>query len=236
MPRSTKSRRVNAEPVVVDEVQDAPVAEALDNAEGVTFDERMTDEEKAAFADMLGVTEAAPEPEGDPREWTVDALHGRDFDWETMSWTPRKANGSGTRPCLCNRIAGHECDLTTKSRFSIGHDARFKGILQTAFRQGRKLRFMFEAEDKAQVLDVDGHAQLLIGELELEADAIARLVAPQLLKWVTHTSRSAKLQKLDADAGTTVPQTAVDNTPDEELTDADIEAQVDDAEGADAGH
>lgn len=207
MPRSTKSRRV--------------------------AQEQITPEPEAVDLDTEATQGDLDEPMRDEREWTVDALHGRDFDWKTMTWNPPKG-GNGTRPCLCNRLRGHECDLNTKSRFSIGHDARFKGKLQTAFRQGQKLVFAFEADDRAQVLDAEGHSQLLVGEVELEADAIARLVAPKLLPHVTHTSRAAKLQRLDAEAGTTVPQTAVEGKADEELTDADLDAIEDDAPGADA--
>jgi hypothetical protein len=238
MPRSTQSRGVRRG--------------RKDATPEPTFDERMTDEEREEFAGMLApepvVDEAqdeqveqalnhAVEEQPDEREWTVDALHGRDFDWTTMTWSPPKGTSGGTRPCLCNRVRGHECDLPTKSRFSIGHDARFKGILQTAFRQGRRLSFAFEADDHAVVTDAEGNPQPLVGEVELEADAIARLVAPKLLPHVTHTSRAAQLQKLDAEAGTTVPQTAVMGAkPDEELTEADIDAQVDDAAGADEGN
>jgi hypothetical protein len=231
MPRSTKSRGVRqAQPVVVDEVQDEQVEQALDAATVVTAEAELTG--------RTGDPDAAdPTVEGDEREWTVDALHGRDFDWTTMTWSPPKGTSGGTRPCLCNRVRGHECELTTKSRFSIGHDARFKGILQTAFRQGKRVPFAFEADDHAVVTDAEGNPQPLVGEVELEADAIARLVAPKLLPHVTHTSRAAQLQKLDAEAGTTVPQTAVMGAkPDEELTEADIEAQVDDAAGADEGN
>jgi len=263
MPRSTKSRGVrkdaatdggqelpvaefDGQPVVkeiVDEVQDPQVEQALtsatENAATITFDERMTDEEREEIGAML-TDEAQPQPayeeQPDEREWTVDALHGRDFDWTTMTWSPPKGTSGGTRPCLCNRIRGRECELSTKSRFSIGHDARFKGILQTAFRLGQRVPFAFEADDHAVVTDAEGNPQPLVGEVELEADAIARLVAPKLLPHVTHTSRAAQVQKLDAAAGTTVPQTAVMGKADEELTEADIDAQVDDAAGADEGH
>ena len=233
---------------IVDEVQDPQVEQALENAELVEppYGEKFAaiDAEFAEtdepFTGPSPFDEAQPQPayeeQPDEREWTVDALHGRDFDWTTMTWSPPKGTSGGTRPCLCNRIRGRECELSTKSRFSIGHDARFKGILQTAFRLGQRVPFAFEADDHAVVTDAEGNPQPLVGEVELEADAIARLVAPKLLPHVTHTSRAAQLQKLDAAAGTTVPQTAVMGKADEELTEADIDAQVDDAAGADEGH
>lgn len=156
-------------------------------------------------------------------------LHARDFDWDTMRWAPPKSNGS--RPCLCNRIAGHECDLTTKSRFAIGHDARFKGVLQTAFRTGTQLRWSFDTGDT--LTDPDSGLGTKVEEPREEllgADQIARFAAPKLLPHVTHQSRGAKLQKLDAEAGTAVPQTAVDAPPkaDEEITDADLALIEDD--------
>jgi hypothetical protein len=152
-----------------------------------------------------------------------------------MRWVPPKSNGS--RPCLCNRVRGHECDLTTKSRFAIGHDARFKGVLQTAFRQGVQLPWTFETGDVLTDAEGTGTRMEEPEERMLDADTIARLVAPKLLPHVTHQSRGARLQKLDAEAGTSVPQTAVENhKPDAEITDADLADVVDDAEGADAGH
>jgi hypothetical protein len=222
MPRGMKHQKV-VEPVIVDEVQDPQVEEALNHAELV---EPSHDEKWAAIDAEFAETNEAERPT------TALAPHARDFDWATMRWNPAKTKGN--RLCLCNRIAGGECELTTKSRFSIGHDARFKGILQTAWRAGQKVRFTFETDDQAVVVNpLDGSEIRLEGEYELEADAIARLVAPKLLPHITHISRQAKLQKLDAEAGTTVPQTAVEGKPDAELTDADVDAQVDDAAGAD---
>jgi hypothetical protein len=243
MPRSTQSRGVRrgrkTEPEVVEP----------------TFDERMTDEEREEFAGMLApapIVDEVQDPQVEQaldaadeltcesqeielRETEVPALHARDFDWATMKWVPPKTNGS--RPCLCNRLRGHECDLSTKSRFAIGHDARFKGVLQTAFRSGAKLPWTFETGDILTTEDGTGTKLEEPREELLDADQIARLVAPKLLPHVTHQSRGAKLQKLDAEAGTSVPQTAVDSPKaDEELTDADLEGITDDAEGADAGH
>jgi hypothetical protein len=156
------------------------------------------------------------------------APFGHQYNWDTATWTAPR--GSGTKPCGCNRLVGHGCELTTKSRFATGHDARFKGILQKAFRQGKKLEVDFGPEDNAYIENSEGVAEKLEGRYEMEADQIARLLAPKLLPHVTHDTRAAKLQKADAQAGTTVPQTAVeDGKPDEELTDADVEAQTDDA-------
>jgi hypothetical protein len=247
MPRSTQSRGVRrgrkaTEPVeIVDEVQDPQVEEALNHAEMVEppYGEKFaaidaefaaTDEDApevvTAEADLTGRT-------GDPDSLPVQALHARDFDWDTMRWVPPKTNG--TRPCLCNRLRGHECDLSTKSRFAIGHDARFKGILQTAYRGGAQLPWTFETGDT--LTTDEGTSTKLDEPVEqmLAADQIARMVAPKLLPHVTHESRGARLQALDAAAGTTVPQTAVDHPKaDEDLTDADLADVVDDAEGVDA--
>jgi hypothetical protein len=165
-------------------------------------------------------------------ETEIAALHARDFDWDSMRWAPGKVTNGGQRPCLCNRIAGGECDLNTKSRFSIGHDARFKGILQKAFRQRQTVKFSFVPEDNAVVTDAEGNQVRLSGEVDLEPEAVAKLVAPKLVKWIVHQSRDARLQIADAAAGTTVPQTAVEHKADEELTDADVEAQTDDAPDA----
>jgi hypothetical protein len=225
MPRSTKSRRAQAQPVIVDEVQDEQVEQALDNAESVN------NTEIAAADELVRETQEVEtlHPDGGP----TPALHARDFDWDAMRWMPPKTNGS--RPCLCNRLRGHECDLTTKSRFAIGHDARFKGKLQTAFRAGVQLPWTFETGDT--LTDTEGTSRVLSEPTEqmLAADQIARMVAPKLLPHVTHESRGARLQILDAAAGTAVPQTAVDHPKaDEDLTDADLADVVDDAEGVDA--
>lgn len=233
MPRSTKSRRVAEQTAALN--PDATTDELRNGNTDVDGERLLVVDTGPEGTEPTEPTEEMIEAAvADAREWTVDALHGRDFDWTTMTWNPPKAGTNGVRPCMCNRVRGHECELTTKSRFSIGHDARFKGVLQTAFRQGKRLVFAFEADDKASVTDADGHVQLLVGELELEADTIARLVAPKLLPHVTHQSRSAQLQKLDAEAGTTVPQTAVMGAKaDEDITDADLDAIQDDAAGAD---
>jgi hypothetical protein len=250
MPRSTQSRGVRrgrkateAEPIV-DEVQDPQVEQALNNATPeITFDERMTDEERTEFSAMLN-PDATEDELRERGQTDVDgerlvpaaetqALHARDFNWDTMRWVPPKTNG--TRPCLCNRLRGSECDLSTKSRFAIGHDARFKGILQTAFRSGAKLPWTFETGDT--LTTDEGTSTKLDEPVEqmLAADQIARMVAPKLLPHVTHESRGARLQALDAAAGTTVPQTAVDHPKaDEDITDADLADVVDDAEGVDA--
>jgi hypothetical protein len=225
MPRSTKSRRAQAQPVIVDEVQDEQVEQALDNAESVN------NTEIAAADELVRETQEVEilHPDGGP----TPALHARDFNWDAMRWMPPKTNGS--RPCLCNRLRGHECDLTTKSRFAIGHDARFKGKLQTAFRAGVQLPWTFETGDT--LTDTEGTSRVLSEPTEqmLAADQIARMVAPKLLPHVTHESRGARLQILDAAAGTAVPQTAVDHPKaDEDLTDADLADVVDDAEGVDA--
>jgi hypothetical protein len=197
----------------------------------ITFDERMTDEERTEFGAMLGaeIVDEVQDPAVEAALENTEALHARDFDWDTLRWAPPKSNGS--RPCLCNRIAGHECELTTKSRFAIGHDARFKGVLQTAFRTGTKLRWAFDTGDT--MTDPDSGLGVKVDEPreeELSADQIARFAAPKLLPHVTHQSRGAKLQALDAEAGTTVPQTAVDAPPkaDEEITDADLALIEDD--------
>jgi hypothetical protein len=258
MPRGASSRGVRK-----------AKAEAEAAAPEITFDERMTDEEREEIGAMLGVevdevqdpaVEAALENYAEahrtadlagegaamlnpdvPQEilaakghTDVDGerlvpIHARDFDWDTMRWAPPKSTGA--RPCLCNRIAGHECDLTTKSRFAIGHDARFKGVLQTAFRTGAKLRWAFDTGDV--LTDPESGLGTKVEEPreeELSADQIARFAAPKLLPHVTHQSRGAKLLALDAEAGTTVPQTAVDAPAkaDEELTDADLELVEDD--------
>jgi hypothetical protein len=155
------------------------------------------------------------------------APFGHQYNWDTATWTAPR--GSGTKPCGCNRLVGHGCELTTKSRFATGHDARFKGILQKAFRKGEKLEVDFGPEDNAFIENSEGVAEKLEGRYLMEADQIARLLAPKLLPHVTHDTRAAKLQKADAEAGTVVPQTAVEGKPDEELTDADVEAQTDDA-------
>lgn len=155
------------------------------------------------------------------------APFGHQYNWDTATWTAPR--GSGTKPCGCNRLVGHGCELTTKSRFATGHDARFKGILQKAFRKGEKLEVDFGPEDNAYIENSEGVAEKLEGRYLMEADQIARLLAPKLLPHVTHDTRAAKLQKADAEAGTVVPQTAVEGKPDEELTDADVEAQTDDA-------
>lgn len=231
MPNSTRSRRASRKqaeqaPVVVDEVQDPQVEEALNNAE---LAEPTHDEKFAAIDAEFAETNETLHPDGS----ATQALHGRDFDWDTMRWMPPKTNGS--RPCLCNRLRGHECDLTTKSRFAIGHDARFKGKLQTAFRAGAQLPWTFETGDT--LTDADGTSRVMSEPHEemLAADQIARMVAPKLLPHVTHESRGAKLQILDAAAGTSVPQTAVDHPKaDEDITEADLEAIEDDAAGADA--
>jgi hypothetical protein len=194
---------------------------------------QVTDAELRAAGDgerlLPIVTEPTPEPVNDvvvdDNEWTVDALSN--IDWASLRWDVPDKVKSGDRPCMCNRIRGAECDLRTKSRFSIGHDARIKSRLQHAFRNGKRLEFAFEADDRASVLDEYGHAHRLIGEIWLEADVIARLVAPKLLPHVTHVSRAVRLQALDRELGTIVPQTAA--KPDAELTDADVAAQVDDA-------
>jgi len=225
MPRSTKSRRAQAQPVIVDEVQDEQVEQALDNAESVN------NTEIAAADELVRETQEVEtlHPDGGP----TPALRARDFNWDAMRWMPPKTNGS--RPCLCNRLRGHECDLTTKSRFAIGHDARFKGKLQTAFRAGVQLPWTFETGDT--LTDTEGTSRVLSEPTEqmLAADQIARMVAPKLLPHVTHESRGARLQILDAAAGTAVPQTAVDHPKaDEDLTDADLADVVDDAEGVDA--
>jgi hypothetical protein len=235
MPRGASSRGVRK-----------AKAEAEAAAPEITFDERMTDDEREEIGAMLGVevdevqdpaVEAALEKatEAAPTGWDSTAtpngvpIHARDFDWDTMRWAPPKSTGA--RPCLCNRIAGHECDLTTKSRFAIGHDARFKGVLQTAFRTGAKLRWAFDTGDV--LTDPESGLGTRVEEPheeELSADQIARFAAPKLLPHVTHQSRGAKLLALDAEAGTTVPQTAVDAPAkaDEELTDADLELVEDD--------
>ena len=230
MPRGFRHQKV-VEPVIIDEVQDPQVEEALNRATLHPDGSLINPDVPVEVLAEEGHTDV----DGERLVPVATALapHARDFDWATMRWNPAKTKGN--RLCLCNRIAGHECELTTKSRFSIGHDARFKGILQTAWRAGTKVRFTFETDDQAVVVNpLDGSESKLEGEYELEADAIARLVAPKLLPHITHVSRAAKLQKLDAAAGTTVPQTAVDAKPDEQLTDADVDAQVDDAAGADA--
>jgi hypothetical protein len=211
----------------------------------VVVDERATTEEAAEYEAMLTqpvvdevqderVEEALNNAElAEPGAAEIEALHARDFDWDAMRWMPPKTNGS--RPCLCNRLRGHECDLTTKSRFAIGHDARFKGKLQTAFRAGVQLPWTFETGDT--LTDTEGTSRVLSEPTEqmLAADQIARMVAPKLLPHVTHESRGARLQILDAAAGTAVPQTAVDHPKaDEDLTDADLADVVDDAEGVDA--
>lgn len=221
MPRSTKSAILRAQ---------KEAAEQTLHPDGSPT-ELMSDEFQVEDVDPRDIPAVINANELSASE--IEALHARDFNWDTMRWAPAKRTNGGTRPCLCNRIAGGECDLTTKSRFSIGHDARFKGILQHAFREGRQVRFSFVTEDHAVVTDADGTDVQLTGEIDLSADVIARLVAPKLLPHVTHQSRAAKLQRLDVEAGTTVPQTAVENTPDEELTDADVDAQPDDT--ADAG-
>ncbi len=253
MPRSTQSRGVRrgrkateAEPIV-DEVQDPQVEQALNNyaeahrhadltreGQEAELDQATTEAERewdaseaAEAADELG----RESQEIERRE--TQALHARDFNWDTMRWVPPKTNG--TRPCLCNRLRGSECDLSTKSRFAIGHDARFKGILQTAFRSGAKLPWTFETGDT--LTTDEGTSTKLDEPVEqmLAADQIARMVAPKLLPHVTHESRGARLQALDAAAGTTVPQTAVDHPKaDEDITDADLADVVDDAEGVDA--
>jgi len=254
MPRSTKSRQLR------EKAEAAAEQETLHpDGSAITIDQDATEAERAAYEEMLGVpVEHTPDwntapgatdegtvvfPDAPATDEAVDvnelsdaevkALHARDFDWDTMRWSPPKGNGGGNRLCMCNRIAGEECDLTTKSRFSIGHDARFKSILQKAWREGRNVKFSFVPEDNAVVTAADGSEIKLSGEVELAADAIARLVAPKLLPHVTHQSRAAKLQILDAEAGTTVPQTAVEHKADEELTDADVAAQPE--ETADAG-
>lgn len=212
MPRSTKSKRVQDEApqaVVVDEVQDPQVEQALDNAELPGMWEQ---------ADLSGGEADTATDRGEN--------HAADFNWDTMTWTAAKG---GSHPCMCNRLNGHQCELTTKSRFATGHDARFKGILQKAYRKGEPLEVDFGPEDNASVEDMNGDRQPLSGRVVLQADVIARILTPKLLPHVTHDTRAARLQKLDAQAGTTVPQTAADHKADEELTDADVEAQVDDA-------
>ena len=238
MPRSTKSKRVQDEApqaVVVDEVQDPQVEQALDNAElpGMWEQADLSGGE-ADNADLV-------EPTHDEKWGAIDAEfaetnedepvdhgenHAADFNWDTMTWTAAKG---GSHPCMCNRLNGHQCELTTKSRFATGHDARFKGILQKAYRKGEPLEVDFGPEDNASVEDMNGDRQPLSGRVVLQADVIARILTPKLLPHVTHDTRAARLQKLDAQAGTTVPQTAADHKADEELTDADVEAQVDDA-------
>ena len=216
MPRSTKSKRVQDEApqaVVVDEVQDPQVEEALNNAE------------------LPGMWEQADLVDGEADTATDHGEnHAADFNWDTMTWTAAKG---GSHPCMCNRLNGHQCELTTKSRFATGHDARFKGILQKAYRKGEPLEVDFGPEDNASVEDMNGDRQPLSGRVVLQADVIARILTPKLLPHVTHDTRAARLQKLDAQAGTTVPQTAVEHKADEELTDADVDAQPSDTADAD---
>jgi len=181
-------------------------------------------------AEQVAQTGYEPEvvTELEPDVWLADtAPFGHQYDWDTATWTAPK--GSGTKPCTCNKLVGHQCELTTKSRFATGHDARFKGILQKAFRAGKKLQIDLAPEDHATILNSEGVVEKLEGRYELEADQIARLLAPKLLPHVTHDTRAAKLRKADAEAGTTVPQTAVETKADDELTDADLAEQVDDA-------
>lgn len=251
MPRSTKSRQLAAqkaaaaEPVTIDERATEEEREAYEEMLAVRAAHpsgwRSTDDtglDEAALTEELDAAAEVnePEPEGvDLNELSqeeIDKLHARDFDWDTMRWSPAKITNGGSRPCLCNRIQGGECDLTTKSRFSIGHDARFKSILQKAWREGKLVPFSFVPEDNAVATDAEGNDVRLTGEVQMPADMIAALVAPKLVKHIVHQSRAAQLQKLDAEAGTTVPQTAVEHKPDEELTDADVEAQPSDTADA----
>jgi hypothetical protein len=259
MPRSTKSRGVrkdaaanggqelpvaefDGQPVakeIVDEVQNPQVEQALENyAEAhrqadLSGDAADTAEEEPLTSGLPDTTDVERIWGEEPEPQATQALHARDFDWDTMRWVPPKT--TGTRPCLCNRLRGHECDLSTKSRFAIGHDARFKGILQTAYRGGAQLPWTFETGDTLTTAEGTSTKLDEPEERMLAADQIARMVAPKLLPHVTHESRGARLQALDAAAGTTVPQTAVDHPKaDEDLTDADLADVVDDAEGVDA--
>jgi hypothetical protein len=237
MPRSTKSRQLAAQKAAADATTpDWTVAPGLDTATAelnpdVPAETLAAEGHTDVDGEVLVPVEAVDANELSATE--IEALHARDFDWDSMRWSPAKRTNGGTRPCLCNRIAGAECDLTTKSRFSIGHDARFKSVLQKAFRESRTVRFSFVPEDNAMVTDAEGNEVRLSGEVDIEPEAVARLVAPKLVQWVVHQSRNAKLQILDAQAGTTVPQTAVDHKADEELTDADVEAQPSDTADAD---
>jgi hypothetical protein len=260
MPRSTKSKRVQEEQAVTvdqdateaeraayEEMLGVPVAHTPDWTVAPGHDEATAELNPDVPTEVLAA-EGHTDVDGERlvpvdvaqainadelSETEIAALHARDFDWENMRWAPNKVTNGGTRPCLCNRIAGGECDLTTKSRFSIGHDARFKSILQKAFRESRTVRFSFVPEDNAVVTDAEGKEVRLSGEVDLAPEDVARLVAPKLVKHIVHQSRAAQLQKLDAQAGTTVPQTAVEHKADEELTDADVDAQPSDTADAD---
>lgn len=173
--------------------------------------DREADEVKPEPEPTVPVDEAAPLTD-------VGELHGWEFDWATGRYDPeiakaRKLKTNAVRPCLCNRLAGHECDLTTKTRFAIGHDARFKSVLQKAWREGNELEVELRPEDGVLVDAGDGSNVVtwsVTGSIKLPADEIARLLAPKLLPHVTHVTRTQRQAVADESAGTALPRTAVE--------------------------